>query len=102
MITESMDDAPDATTERLVPLSTWVHEKTSIRAISRSGGPHLIGPDDMGKWLKRHEARLIERGTGLRLGNAWRIVEPGFRSVSFEILAEEREQAARKTARKEA
>ncbi|WP_157129893.1 hypothetical protein [Burkholderia pseudomallei] len=45
----------------------------------------------MGKWLRRHEARLMERRAVLRLGKAWRIVEPGFRPVLFEILGEERE-----------
>jgi hypothetical protein len=56
----------------------------------------------MAKWLKRHETRLTQRGAVMRLGNAWRIIEPHFRLVMLEILAEEREQAARKTKRTEA
>jgi len=50
----------------------------------------------MGKWLKRHEARLTQRGAVMRLGNAWRIIEPHFRPVMIEILTEEREHAERK------
>jgi hypothetical protein len=82
--------------ERLVPLETWLHENADTRAIWRSGSPHLTRPADMGKWLRRHEAQLTERGAVLRLGSAWRLVEPALRSVLFEILAEERERARRK------
>lgn len=80
--------------ERLVPLETWLHENAPIRAIWRSGSPRLTQPADMGKWLRRHESRLTECGAVLRLGNAWRIIEPTFRPVLFEILREERERAA--------
>ena len=79
--------------ERLVPLETWLHENARMRAIWRSGSPRLTGPADMGKWLRRHEARLTEHGAVMRLGNAWRIIEPTFRPVLFEILDEERERA---------
>ncbi|WP_316684329.1 hypothetical protein [Ralstonia holmesii] len=41
----------------------------------------------------RHEVRLTERGAVMRLGTAWRIVEPTFHPVLFEILGEERECA---------
>ncbi|APD38427.1 hypothetical protein BK015_25065 [Burkholderia pseudomallei] len=81
----------DVEAERLVPLETWLYENARVRAIWRSGSPRLTGPGDMGKWLRRHEARLMERRAVLRLGKAWRIVEPGFRPVLFEILGEERE-----------
>lgn len=80
----------DAEPERLVPLETWLHENARVRSIWRSGSPRLTCPADMGKWLRRHEARLTECGAVLRLGKAWRIVEPAFRSVLFEILAGER------------
>lgn len=76
--------------ERLVPLETWLHENAHVRAIWRSGSPRLTCPADMGKWLRRHETQLSERGAVLRLGKAWRIVEPAFRSALFEILAGER------------
>jgi hypothetical protein len=77
--------------ERLVPLETWLHENARARSIWRFGSPRLTGPADMGKWLRRHEARLTERGAVMRLGTAWRIVEPAFCPVLFEILGEERE-----------
>lgn len=82
--------------ERLVPLETWLHENARARSIWRFGSPRLTGPADMGKWLRRHEARLTERGAVMRLGTAWRIVEPAFRLVLFEILGEERDRASRK------
>lgn len=86
-----------AEVERLVPLETWLHENARMRSIWRFGSPRLTSPADMGKWLRRHEARLTERGAVMRLGTAWRLVEPPFRPVLLEILAEEREQKARKT-----
>ncbi|MDN7925698.1 hypothetical protein [Burkholderia vietnamiensis] len=82
--------------QRLVPLDTWLHENARMRSIWRFGSPRLTSPDDMAKWLKRHEARLTERGAVLRLGNAWRIVEPAFRSMLLEILGEKRERTSRK------
>ena len=88
-----------ASVERLVPLETWLYENARTRSIWRFGSPRLTGPTDMGKWLRRHEARLAERNAVLRLGKAWRIVEPAFRPVLFEILAEERERATRKKER---
>lgn len=93
-------NAMAAATERLVPLETWLYENARIRSIWRFGSPRLTCPADMGKWLRRHEARLTERSAVLRLGKAWRIVEPGFRAVLFEILTEERERAARDRERK--
>jgi hypothetical protein len=85
----------DREADRLVPVATWAHENTRNRSIWRHGSPHLTSPDDMGKWLRRHEARLTERGAVMRIGNAWRIVEPAFKPVMFEILGEERDRAAR-------
>ncbi|MFM0363701.1 hypothetical protein [Paraburkholderia sediminicola] len=85
----------DVEAERLLPLETWLHENARARSIWRSGSPRLTCPADMGKWLRRHEARLTQRGAVLRLGNAWRIVEPTFRPVLFEILGEERERASK-------
>lgn len=84
-------DDPD----RLVPLDTWVGENSRNRSIWRHGSPHLMAPDGMGKWLKRHEARLTERGAVMRIGKAWRIVEPAFKPVMFSILTEERDKANR-------
>lgn len=84
--TESMVAEP----ERLVPLELWLFENACVRSIWRSDSKRLTSPADMGKWLRRHEARLTERGAVLRLGNAWRIVEPRFRGALFEILGEER------------
>ncbi|HDR9080670.1 TPA: hypothetical protein QDA98_003263 [Burkholderia vietnamiensis] len=83
-------------TQRLVPLDTWLHENARMRSIWRFGSPRLTRPDDMAKWHKRHKARLTERGAVLRLGNAWRIVEPAFRPMLLEILGEKRERASRK------
>lgn len=85
------DRSEAADMERLVPLETWLHENARARSIWRSGSPRLTCPADMGKWLRRHETRLTERGAVMRLGNAWRIVEPGFRAALLEILSEERE-----------
>lgn len=82
--------------QRLVPLDTWLHENARARSIWRFGSPRLTGPADMGKWLRRHEARLTERGAVMRLGTAWRIVEPTFLPVLFEILTEERELASKR------
>lgn len=79
--------------QRLVSLDMWLYENARARSIWRFGSPRLTGSADMGKWLRRHEARLTERGAVMRLGTAWRIVEPTFRPVLFEILAEERERA---------
>jgi hypothetical protein len=76
--------------ERLVPLETWIHENAGARSIWRFGSPRLTGPADMGKWLRRHEVRLTERGAVMRLGKAWRIIEPAFRPAMFAILSEER------------
>lgn len=81
--------------QRLVPLDTWLHENARMRSIWRFGSPHLTRPEDMGKWLRRHEKRLTGCGAVLRLGNAWRIVEPAFHPVLFEILGEERDRASR-------
>lgn len=88
--------------ERLVPLETWLHENARMRSIWRFGSPRLTGPADMPKWLKRHEKRLAEAGAVMRLGKAWRIVEPAFRPAMFEILAEERERAQQRTGKREA
>ena len=49
----------------------------------------------MNKWLRRHEERLTARGAVLRLGKAWRIIEPAFRPALFEILTEERDAVTR-------
>jgi hypothetical protein len=87
--------------QRLVPLDTWLHENARARSVWRSGSPRLTSPADMGKWLRRHEARLTERGAVMRLGKAWRIIEPAFRPVLLGILAEEREQAQRERERKQ-
>jgi hypothetical protein len=88
--------------ERLVPLETWLHENRRMRSIWRFGSPRLTGPDNMARWLKRHEKRLTERGAVMRLGNAWRIVEPAFRPAMFEILGEERDAATRRKDRQKA
>lgn len=88
---------PDAEMERLVPLETWLYENMRMRSIWRSGSPRLTRPEDMARWLKRHEVRLTERGAVLRVGRAWRLVEPTFRAVLLQILTEEREAAARRS-----
>ena len=87
---------PEVEIERLVPLETWLRENRRMRSIWRFGSPRLTGPDNMARWLKRHEKRLTERGAVMRLGNAWRIIEPAFRPVLFEILTEERYAAMRR------
>ncbi len=86
----------DGTPDRLVPLDTWISENARSRSIWRHGSPHLMAPDGMGKWLKRHEVRLTKRGAVMRIGNAWRIIEPAFKPVMFEILTEERTKAQKK------
>ncbi|MFL9863220.1 hypothetical protein PQR67_03420 [Paraburkholderia fungorum] len=85
---------PEVEIERLVPLETWLHENRRMRSIWRHGSPRLREPADMSKWLRRHEGRLTKCGAVMRLGKAWRIVEPAFRTVLFEILTEEREASA--------
>lgn len=91
-----MTDMQDQELDRLVPLENWINENAHHRSIWQHGSPHLIEPAGMGKWLKRHEARLTDQGALIRLGKAWRIVEPAFKPAMFEILTEEREQAFRR------
>ncbi|MGF6974914.1 hypothetical protein QFZ94_003364 [Paraburkholderia sp. JPY465] len=96
MVIERASHIPNAETERLVPLELWLHENARAGSIWRSGSPRLLSPEDMGKWLRRHEKRLTDAGGVLRLGKAWRIIEPTFQRVLLQILAEEREAAARR------
>jgi len=84
----------DADLQRWMPLQLWLAENASKRSIWRFGSPRLTGPENMPRWLRRHETRLTKRGAVLRLGNAWRLIQPGFESAMFEILREERERAA--------
>jgi len=87
--------------ERLVPLDTWVDENARKLSIWKHGSPFLIAPQGMGKWVKRHEAGLAKRVAVIRVGNAWRIVEPAFKPVLIEILTEERNwKNQRKASRK--
>lgn len=86
----------DGTIRRLVPLALWLHENRSAWSIWRAGSPNLYRPEDMPRWLRRHEARLTEAGAVLRHGNAWRLVEPGFSEALRGILAEERDASRRK------
>lgn len=83
----------DTEPQRLVPLDTWTHENARNLSIWWHGSPHLTGPDGMGKWLKRHEAALTERGDLLRIGIAWRIIEPTFKPIMFTLLTGERDKA---------
>jgi len=82
--------------ERLVPLNTWLSENARNRSIWRYGSPRLTEPAGMSRWLKHHEARLTKAGAAMRIGNAWRIIEPTFEPAMFEILAEERAKAQKK------
>ncbi|MFL9952801.1 hypothetical protein PQR65_05240 [Paraburkholderia nemoris] len=91
---------PEVAIERMLTLELWLHENRRMRSIWRFGSPHLTGPDNMARWLKRHEKRLAERGAVLRLGNAWRIIEPVFQPAMFEILGEERDAAMRRKEQK--
>jgi hypothetical protein len=92
-----MDATPrNENLDRLVPLDTWVHENARNRSIWLHGSPHLTEPAGLGKWLKRHEAKLTQRGAVMRIGTAWRIIEPVFKLAMFEILTEERERAFRR------
>jgi hypothetical protein len=79
--------------QRWVPLNLWLAENARKNSIWRYGSPRLSGPENMSRWLKRHEVRLTQRGAVMRLGNAWRLIQPGFESAMFEILKEERERA---------
>ncbi|CAN0624346.1 protein of unknown function [Burkholderia multivorans] len=90
------DDTMTAPPERLVPVALWVHENRRIRAFWLSGSPNLTHPDGLQRWLRRHEERLTASGAVMRLGNAWRLVEPACRPVMFEILAEESARAAKR------
>jgi hypothetical protein len=85
----------DRDPDRLVPLDTWINENAGRTSIWRRGSPHLTGPGAMGKWLKRHEARLTELGAVMRIGIAWRIIEPKFEPIMFSILSEESRKAAK-------
>jgi hypothetical protein len=82
--------------ERFVPLDLWLAENRRARSIWQTGSPGLRSPDQMPRWLRRHEKRLTERGAVMRIGKAWRIVEPTFRPVLLEILGEERERASKR------
>jgi len=86
------NDALDADLQRWVPLQLWLAENARKRSIWRFGSPRLTGPENMPRWLRRHEDRLTKSGAVMRLGNAWRLIQPGFESAMFEILAEERER----------
>jgi hypothetical protein len=86
--------------ERLVPLETWLYENRRKRSIWMYGSPRLRHPDDMARWLRRHEELLTQQGAVMRISNAWRIIEPGFGRVLFEILAAERERAWRNKERR--
>ena len=91
-----MTDPQHQELDRLVPLENWIYENAHHRSIWQHGSPHLTDPSGMGKWLKRHEDRLSAIGALIRLGKAWRIVEPAFKPAMFEILTEEREKAFRR------
>lgn len=92
----SMPAAEDGTIRRLVPLALWLHEHRGAGSIWRAGSPNLHGPDDMPKWLRRHEARLTKTGALMRQGRAWRLIEPAFTNELRALLVEEREAAHRK------
>jgi hypothetical protein len=91
----TIETAPDgaAYVERLVSVDLWVFENRRAHSVWCSGSPKLRCADDFTKWIRRHEARLTERGAMLRLGNARRLVEPAFRPLLLAILAEERDAA---------
>ena len=88
--------APDGTIRRLVPLALWLHENRNAGSIWRAGSPNLYSPDDMPKWLRRHEARLTKAQAVMRQGKAWRLIEPAFTTALRTILVEEREAWHRK------
>ena len=71
-------------------------QRRFITLFERIKHANLTEPAGMGKWLKRHEARLTAMGAVIRLGNAWRIIEPAFRPAMLAILTEERNKAQRK------
>jgi hypothetical protein len=81
--------------DRLVPLDLWLYEHARKRSIWLFGSPRLRSPQDMGRWLRRHEAQLTRRGAVERKGNAWRLIEPTFTKVMFEVLLDERNRAHR-------
>lgn len=93
----AIHELPVADLERLVPLETWINENRRARFVWQSGSPHLREPAGMGRWLRRHENRLTECGAVLRLGNAWRLIEPKFKAVMTEILIEESDRAKNST-----
>jgi len=91
--------------QRLVPLDTWMFENRDLLlmwrgAWYRAGSHSVSGPDNVPRWIKRHEKRLTEAGAVMRKGNAWRLVEPGCTEALRGILAEECDRAARAGTRK--
>jgi hypothetical protein len=88
-------NATDGTIRRLVPLATWQYQNRHVMRVWTMRSPNMSGPESLLRWLGRHEARLTEGSAVMRLGNAWRLIEPGFSEVMRSILAEERARAKR-------
>lgn len=90
---------------RLVPIETWIHENRYMLRAWRgvwfgAGTDNVSGPDNVPRWVRRHEKRLTEAGAVARQGNAWRLIEPGCTEALRAILTEECERASRKGPRK--
>lgn len=93
------------TVQRLIPLETWIFENRYMlrawRGVWFGAGTHNVsGPDNVPRWIRRHEKRLTEAGAVMRKGNAWRLIEPGITEALRAILTEECEHSMRKTSRK--
>lgn len=100
---QTADNAPPPQVQRWVPLETWIHENRLMllawRKVWFGAGTHSVsGPDNVPRWIRRHEKRLTDAGAVMRKGNAWRLIEPGCTDALRTILTEECE---RKRARKE-
>lgn len=101
----TLDKGKPGTVQRLIPLDTWIYENRYVLSAwlgvwYRSGRHSVSGPDNVPRWIRRHEKRLTEAGAVMRKGNAWRLIEPGCTEALRAILTEECERAARKGAGK--
>lgn len=80
MLDIQIDDGNTHSVLRLVPLDTWIYENRHVLRAWRStwyaAGKHSVsGPDNVPRWLRRHEKRLTAAGVVMRIGKAWRLIE---------------------------
>lgn len=88
------DDGNTQSISRLVPLDTWIYENRHMLrkwlSVWYAAGTHSVsGPNNVPRWLRRREKRLTEAGAVMRVGKAWRLIEPGCTEALRAILDEE-------------